>query len=654
MNTLFFRGEKGLSLAWYSGLLLCLVHSTSLVAQPGQRPDPGDVILYGSPGFEVGPAEETKEPGSAAIYDAKFPDVHEPGQKIWNQIPAKNNEIHIQLEREKTPNPIALRVLGPVNGFRLAPEGRPLPGDLEALVGTIVNGQMSDSERAMAVFRFVDENFGQWWFPAEGYRTIRLHSEAVSRQIWGYGYGFCSDVARVAAVLWRMAGLPSRIVGIDPYHTVVEVYYDKAWHLFDIQHRSFWRDRKGDIASAEMLRQQPLLFSQGLDKHGLDPIGYPPIPLAYWYGNATISYHDEIRWETTTDLGLHLRDGEYFELNFVGKPTIYHPDFWVQAYGASTLDRDPPWPVSGRICYAPGRYGAQPEWQTMQTNDGRTAYVITMQSPYLFTEGYLRLPAVAEKGEVFVYAHERYKYAGPLKANGARLGRQIAGTYRFAVCLVMDEPLQNPPETLADLEMVALVQVSHIGVPRLRPGSNTWPVGWDSGQPELKLWYRPSGPDLSVSYLPAENLAKVGDTTVLRYRVQNDGSGPAMPTTAVLYNTTTGLFSEDVELVGTYTVPPLDPGESFVLECHWIANTRQTWYGQNPYLQQFELHLDPEKLRSDHDRSNHRLSHRIQLRDQDGNLRELPGYTRYPMKNGAAKAKRFRPWINRSLQQNQQ
>lgn len=610
---------------------ICVFWTLPNLAQaPGQRPDPADVLFQSEPSFDIQPPDVKTRPGPSGTFHNSYQGVYEPGQEVWAQVPHKNGHIRLSLPEEKTPSLIAFRVHGPVQGFRFAPAGQPLPGDLDQLVEQILVGSETDAERAMAVFRYVDGNFHQWWFPAEGYQNIRLHSDAVNRQIWGYGYGFCSDVARVAAVLWRIAGLPSRIVGIDPFHTVVEVYYDKGWHLFDVQHRSFWRGKDGAIASAEMLRQQPHLFDQGLDEYGVDRIGYPPMALAYWYQNAQISYHEGLAWETDTVSSLNLREGEFFELNYVGKPYIYHPDFWVQAYGESTLRRDPPWPYSGKIIYAPSNYGAMPEWETILTSDGRTAYVIAMQSPYLITEAYLRLPALAGKGEAFVFAHDRYLYVGPIKANGIRMGKQVAGTYGFAVCLVMDEPLENPQATLADLEMVSHVQVSHIGVPKLRPGVNDWPVDWDSGQPDLKCWFRADGPDLTVSNLPFQEPPVTGQATVLRYLVQNAGSGVSLPTAVSLYNKTTGLFSEAVDLVGQYTVPPLEPGASFILECPWVANTRQTWYGQNPYLQHFEIQIDPDHARSDYDRANQNLTHVVRLRDEKGVLSPLPGYTGYP------------------------
>lgn len=599
------------------------------------RPDPKEVRFGELPIFQFEDEiyHTDLKPHPPELLPYSYQEVHQAGQQLWLAVPVSDQPFALTQASSTQPAPVALRVLGPVKGFQITNPGQPFPGDFNALVKQIREGHKTEAARALAVFEYIDQNIRQWWFPAEGYRTIRLHSDEVAQQIWGYGYGFCSDVARIGVALWESMGLKARILGIDPYHTVAEVFYDDDWHLFDVQHKTYWENKKGGIASAEALRKDPDLFWQKLDRYGLDPIGYPPIALANWYQKASISYHTQLHWEQDTYFGIDLRPGEFFEMDYVGKPRIHHPDFWVQAYGSKTLDRDPPWPFAGKQYYVPHWYGEEPIWQTIELEDGRTAYVIPMQSPYLFTEGFLRLPELADKAEVFVYAHETYHYVGPVKAAGARLGRHMAGTRQFAVCIVPDEALEHPAQTLATLEIRADLQLSHLALPQFQKGGDLVHAKWQQGQPTVFFWHMPKGPDLQVTLLYDKNQqSQVGKATSFQFQITNLGDLASVPTPALLYNTTTHLVSERVEQVGRYMVPPLEPGASYVLNAPWQANTRLTWYGQNPYVQHFTFYLDPDKQRADQNRTNQELAFTVLLRKENGELPELPGHTAFPAK----------------------
>lgn len=616
---------------------LCLLSSTVLGVLGQETPQkftkPSGLLFYGEPKFETAQWDFTTllKPHPSEILDFSYAGIYEPNQRLILSVMASGEPYVLPREVVDSASPIGLRILGPVRNFRVAGENDPYPGEFQALVAQIAQDLKTDEEKALAVFAYIDQNIRQWWFPAEGYRDVRLHSEEVGRQIWGYGYGFCSDVARIAVAMWESVGLPGRIVGVDPFHTVAEVYYDEDWHLFDVQHRTFWRDTDGQIASAKDLAGNTQLFWQGLDKDGLDPIGYPPLSLAYWYENASFSYHESIQWKEDHSFSLNLRAGEFFEFDYVGKPYIYRPDFWMQAYGEKTLRRDPPWPYLGQHAYVPHWYGAKPTWQTLKTKDGRIAYLVTMENPYVYTEGFLHLPALAGQAEVYVYAHDTFHFVGPLLANGARLGRHMAGTTRFAVAILVNQPLEQPDVALAKLEIHAKVQISHLAMPDLTQSKGRLKNSWDEGQPTTFLWYREDAPDLAVEWMgTGGDPAQTGAETALHYRIVNHGAGKSLPTAVVLYNTTTRLFSENLETVGRFTIPPLNPGDAYDLFCPWVANTRQTWYGQNPFIQNFFLQVDPDKLHPDLNRSNQMLRHSLHLRDDNGQEIQLPGYTAYP------------------------
>lgn len=74
------------------------------------------------------------------------------------------------------------------------------------------------------------------------------------------GYGICSDFAISMTVLAKLAGLTSRIVSIND-HTVSEIFYDNAWHMFDADGGCYYRLKTGQIADTETILSKPEILN---------------------------------------------------------------------------------------------------------------------------------------------------------------------------------------------------------------------------------------------------------------------------------------------------------------------------------------------------------------------------------------------------------
>ena len=551
----------------------------------------------------------TKETPSA------YSNCFESGQYLLSGRPSLGEGLNFQLPQNSNPAPIAIQILGPVKGFYLHNTNSPKPGDTRSLANQLIRNCNTDKEKAEAIFDFITKNFKDWWYPAEGYQEIVRYPRNIGVQLWGYGYGFCSDSGQIAAALWREAGLKAKITKLHPFHTVASVFYDGSWHVYDLQHRTFWEKTDGAVASELEMAGRPNLFSQNLDEYGYDPIGYPPALEAKWYSESEIKYHRSKRWELNYDFSLELRDGESFTFCYLGNPKVYHPPMWVQYYGEQTRNRNPPWPYKGLQVYEPRE---QVVYQEVETNDGETAYVISMKSPFLFTDGTVELKGETKETLVYVWSHNHLQFVTPMIYGVAPIGSQIEGTRAFSVCIVPKKPYANPGERLKGLTIRAETQISHLTLPKIQSGSNNLIVEWQTGQPELKLWYRKLAQDLSVKYRSCNpKHPKVGDNVTLEYVVVNRGLAASLPTTYRVRNLTTALLAESGELVGIGQIPPIEPGGQCAISISWTANTRQTWYGQNPLHQRFDIWIDEKKNVTDSNRSDQRLQHYVLLEDSE-------------------------------------
>lgn len=604
-------------------LLLSLICTNASSAQE-TRP----LQLLESPDFSQETLDTLDSEEPFVTHQSNHPHIQELNQKVLVGRPGARQVIDIEIPNEATPAPLLLRVDGPVQGLQIKAESGEPRGDIQELALWLTQDLEHDYDKALMLFRYAYQNFKNWLPAGDRLSTHGISPHNLADNFWVYGYGYCEDISYFLAALWQAAGLQARVVGIGHRHAQAEVFYDQNWHLFDAQHRTYWRDQTDNILSASQLKTNPKYFYRNLDAFGLDPIAYPPVLLEKWYTENDLTYTATTHRDWQTDLSLNLRPGEFFELRYVGRPTHYRNPLWVQMLGEFPRERRPPFGIAANLYYDPKREGLHPEFQTIELSDQRTAHVFPMQSPYIFTDGWVHLPHLANKAEVFIWADDQFTSVGRPKLQGLDISSAIVGLKRIAICVVLDQPedLENLHQ---GFKVHTQLQVANVGLPRLKAGLNQWPFSWQAGNPRFWLWYREHAADLSVSHLRQEpEHPKVGEMTKIIYQISNNGSAQSLPTQAVLTNPTTGLLMETVETVGHYTIPPIQPGESVTLETWWQANTRMHWYGQNPYVQTLDLRIDPDRLKSDADRTNHRIQHHIHLRRRSGKAVPLPGYTK--------------------------
>ena len=585
------------------------------VLEPAMTPPPED----GAPGLPI---------VKPTLRRHHYPGSNEPNQWRLDADFTESSRLAIDIDPNKLPAPVTLRVMGPVEGYRVQAEGEPAMGDLDGLIARIIKDAKTDREKADALFFFTRDQMKDWYYPAQG---LDLTVEDLSVLIWNFGYGFCYDLGRLQAGIWARAGLRSRIVGW-PVHTVAEVFYD-------LQHRSFYLKPDGQVAGFEELKANGDLFYQGLNKYGLDAIGYPPHHMVQWYGIAEPNFQDSNdgdHWKYDKDWGMDLRFGEFFELLYTQPGVMYHPDSWVQYYGEMTLRKSPPWPIQGRLVYAPG-YMKQPAiWQETKAPSGEDAFAITMKNPFIFTEGWIKIPGFSKFNRFWIEAFGRTYEAGRLVGGNGLFSKYITGSNEFTIIVAVDKAQGGVTAEdfgLQTAEIHTRLQVSHLGVPRLKPGMNQWPIMFESGRPHVSLWYLDNSADLAITQFRMEpENPKPGEAATLYYAIANKGTLRNQPTKFEVYNNTTVFRSETIEEVGALTIPPIEPGKTYEAAVPWIANTRQTWYGQNPYVQLFDAFIDMPKDRPDPDtvRANNRRQDYVLLKQEDGQLPELPGYRDLP------------------------
>lgn len=202
----------------------------------------------------------------------------------------------------------------------------------------------------------------------------------------GYGFGCCGQVANILAWLWAGVGYPVR-VAVFTFHTVPEIYYGGAWHLLDPDHRVFYRNLDGSIASVAQVLADPSLVANTHDANGLDPVGWPAVEMAELYASNAPSLVDKPFAITgPVDPSFTLYPRETLRLQ--------NRDPWPQQLydAAGALAPDPEWMASATflrdVDFTNNGWKSQAvSWQGVRTavqGDGRQAVVSTNDGTILF------------------------------------------------------------------------------------------------------------------------------------------------------------------------------------------------------------------------------------------------------------------------------
>jgi hypothetical protein len=139
---------------------------------------------------------------------------------------------------------------------------------LEAWKRSYINDTMTDEQKAIAIFRSIVAHRYQDAPPIEFRHEGCVHDAIKTFNV--YGYGMCCCASATVEELARYVGLEARGFGITA-HSVPEVYYDNAWHMFDTSLVNYFPKADGRIASVEeivaavkgWLEQHPELKGKG-------------------------------------------------------------------------------------------------------------------------------------------------------------------------------------------------------------------------------------------------------------------------------------------------------------------------------------------------------------------------------------------------------
>jgi transglutaminase-like putative cysteine protease len=138
---------------------------------------------------------------------------------------------------------------------------------LEACVRTIVRGATSDDARVRAIARFTASLSDRAPLALD-----RLRFGGTEEAIIARGSNWCTDVARVAAALAEVAGVPARIVQLADTdraysgHAVIEAYRDGRWGCVDSRTGVVYRDDRGRPATTWDLMRNPAWIAR--EYHG--------------------------------------------------------------------------------------------------------------------------------------------------------------------------------------------------------------------------------------------------------------------------------------------------------------------------------------------------------------------------------------------------
>lgn len=144
----------------------------------------------------------------------------------------------------------------PVINPRVHVDGQRRWHSLREIVDGLVDGSMSDAEKARAIWEFA--------------RRHRYHSTTADDEVKDtvkmlniYGYTLCWDEAYTVSNLWQAAGLQVRR-GVPHGHCTTEVFFDGAYHLLDSDEHLLYLLRDNEtIASEEDLARDHDLVKRG-------------------------------------------------------------------------------------------------------------------------------------------------------------------------------------------------------------------------------------------------------------------------------------------------------------------------------------------------------------------------------------------------------
>lgn len=458
-----------------------------------------------------------------------------------------------------------VEIRGPGRGLRLRRDGAHDFFGVAELIKTIVRPGMTDTEKALAVYRFCMRHtysFSMGWGEYD-----------MNRFINAYGYSFCWGQADFQHLLMEAAGLRVRAPRLKG-HSSCEVLLDGAWRVFDayIKLLAPGHNLTG-FATGRHLHQHPELFA------ALFPPDRAAALADYWTEwGAAGTYEPRL---DSHAMMLTLRRGERLRL--------YHSNrgLWCLA------PREPIDYVNGDWRYSPvldaehlaketeSTVNVVAEAGTLRPADPAKPATVEylVHCPYPLVAGRLRL---AFSGRTTA----RISVSSDLRRTWHDLGSGGGATRCLPLdaCLsVREVPPGTAPATLAraavhdvlvrlqwsgrvaleKLELAFVCQAHAPTVPRLESGTTRWQlVGGEAGAAVEHAWDEYPGTGVSDTG-PLE-----GERITLQAAVHNPGRTVARRVPVRFVAAASG------QVLAATSIPLIPPGAARTVSCRWRATAR--------------------------------------------------------------------------------
>lgn len=357
-----------------------------------------------------------------------------------------------------------------------------------------------------------------------------------------HNHGFCGIQGPVLEGVFEAAGFEARSFSVPAWsHVATEVFYDGAWHYFDLDLRGALLRKDGLIASAAEAATQKDLWTatEQLTQPSFPKLSHRETGHKMFSAQPLdLQYHWPVRGWTTDHA---LRPGESLTRWWRNQDGRWHHDANYTDWMRKLLEKEPRgikpnnaefsiWGVGSALFrYAPdltdrtrdvelGAYSidnlkAGPKGLT-PASEGRGQVVFEVLSPYIIVPimedldnpdnfslnrdaATVMVKATAPvQAEVSTNRGRTWTKLGPL-AGGQRLDltRHVRGTYGYLVRLTLEG--KSGEAILENLELRTWGQVAPISIPRLAKGKNVLHLGVNDphNQPTRLV---PMLPDLGV------------------------------------------------------------------------------------------------------------------------------------------------------------
>jgi len=162
-----------------------------------------------------------------------------------------------------SPNPVALP--------RVFLAGNQPPLTTAAILADLnPNLASTDQARVIQAWQFVTaRTFHNCYAGISG-----VYTDDPALTLNAFGFGCCEQLAAALAWIWEAEGYQARVAGLTGFHDIPEVFYGNAWHMLDPDHRVYYTNPNGTIASVQDILNNPSVVLTGDNAKGVDPVGW--------------------------------------------------------------------------------------------------------------------------------------------------------------------------------------------------------------------------------------------------------------------------------------------------------------------------------------------------------------------------------------------